>query len=81
MDIIPLLRNIKRACKTTAMIIVDTNISSKPIASFTYEGKRFWGCYWKEHKQSADEKQRMDASWVAMKTMSIWLLKVLQMHF
>ena len=62
-DIIPLLRNIHRACKPKAMIIVDTNISSKPITSFTYEDKRYWGCYWKEHNKSAGEKERNDASW------------------
>ena len=66
-DIIPLLKNIHRACKAKGMIIVDTNISSKPVSSFTYDGKTFWGCTWIEHNQSTNKNQRMAASWSSYK--------------
>ena len=62
-DIIPLLRNIRMACKKNALCIIDTNISSKAISSFTYEGNTFWGCPWKEHNATDGKDKRIASSW------------------
>ena len=81
-DIIPLLRNIHRACKPKAMIIVDTNISLNQLHHLRMRIRGI-GVVTGKSMKSAGEKERNDASWSSYENNeTFWLTEeVLQMHF
>lgn len=75
MDILPLLRNMREACKKDALVIIDSNIAPHPIKNFTKKDEpTLWGCEWSEHDPNTSTAERMASGWSSMhNNKAFWL--------
>ena len=73
--ILPFLQNIAKAIASGGILIVDTNIASKPKQSFKLQnGEELFGCKWKEHEESTTLKDRLMRAWSSLKNNeAFWL--------
>ena len=74
-DILPLLRNMRKACKKDTLVIIDSNIAPQPLKYFAQTGEpTLWGCEWSEHEPNSSASERMAAGWSSMHNNSaFWL--------
>jgi SAM-dependent methyltransferase len=74
-DLLPLLRNLRNACRSRGMAIIDTNIAPRPQTCIELPGQlALWGCHWQEHPPDADQQQRMAAGWSSYRNnQAFWL--------
>ena len=75
MDILPLLQNIRKACKKDALVIIDSNIAPQPLKSFAQKAEpTLWGCEWSEHDPNSSASERMAAGWSSLhNNTAFWL--------
>src|SRR6516165_2279703 len=48
------------------VVIIDTNFSLEPNASYTWQGNVYWGTYWEEHRPGSTDKEQLDALWASI---------------
>jgi 2-polyprenyl-3-methyl-5-hydroxy-6-metoxy-1,4-benzoquinol methylase len=63
-DIVPTLIQLRKACRTQGIALIDSNIAPAPITRVELAGQpALWGCYWQEHNSNASPRERMAAGW------------------
>ena len=74
-DLLPLLSNLRSACRDHGMALIDTNIAPAPQACVELPGQPpLWGCHWQEHAPEADQQQRLAAGWSSYRNnQAFWL--------
>lgn len=66
-DILPLLNRLRSICKRESLLIVDTNITSNYLESFSIdESLTVWGRSWREHSESDSLEERMARGWSSL---------------
>jgi 2-polyprenyl-3-methyl-5-hydroxy-6-metoxy-1,4-benzoquinol methylase len=63
-DIMEFAEKIYESCDR--VVIIDTNFSREPIASYTWKANVYWGTYWEEHKSGSTDKEQLDALWASI---------------
>jgi len=74
-NLLPLLRNLRSACRERGMALIDTNIAPSPQTCVELPGQPpLWGCDWQEHEAETDHRQRMAAGWSSYRNdQAFWL--------
>ena len=74
-SIIPLLHNLSRSVSKDGIVILDTNIASRPISSLALDNdNHIFGCTWEEHNPSASYEDRLKSSWSSLENdQAFWL--------
>jgi len=74
-DLIPLLRRMSRACKSSGFTLIDTNIAPEPKSYYEINDQlRLWGCHWKEHDPQKTYQERLVSGWSSFhNNQAFWL--------
>jgi len=63
-DVMEFAQKVYESCDR--VVIIDTNFSLEPNASYTWKGNVYWGTYWEEHRRGSTDKEQLDALWASI---------------